>query len=174
VGAGAHLWAGERLFGKVGKHGLEGGLERGHGGGDAAERAGVDEAAAGLVEGVGREGVVVVEAREQCWLEAGDELLDLALGGGVSGNGVGAGEGRKVLAEGVAGDVAVEETVRIEERGVGVPAAHVLAGSRETGAFAEGLEEHVVVESEEEAVILDELLLCGTRKESDGGVIELG
>jgi hypothetical protein len=77
----------------------------------------VDEAAVGLVEGVGGDAVVFVKLLADGGGEAGDETVDLGLGGLVAGDGVGAGEAGDPLAEGVAGNVAGHVFGWIEEAG---------------------------------------------------------
>ena len=133
----------------------------------------VDEAAVGLVEGVGGDAVVFVEFFADGGGEAGDETMNLGLGGFVSGDGVGAREAGDPLAEGVAGDVAGHVFGRVEEGRGRVPAAEVFAGCGQAGELTEGLEDAVFVEIEEEGVVLLELHEHGAVEELHVFVVEL-
>jgi hypothetical protein len=77
------------------------------------------------------------------------------------------------LAEAVAGNEAVKGAVRIELIGIVVPAAHVVAGRGLAGALAEGLEQRVLVEAEEEGVVGVELLTHEAFKQLDVAVFKL-
>jgi hypothetical protein len=174
VGAGGHLLAVEGLGGEERKDGVGGSIENGESLGIVGELMRVDKAAVGLVEGVGGDAVVLVELLADGGGEAGDEALDLGLSGLVAGDGVGARESGDPLAEGVAGDVAGHVFGWVEEAGGGVPAAEVFAGGGLAGELAEGLEDAVFVEVEEEGVVLLELDEHGAVEELHFFVVELG
>ena len=162
------------MGGQEGEDGVGGVVEGGEGLGIVGELVGVDEAAVGLVEGVGGDAVVFVELFADGGAEGCDETVDLGLGGLVAGDGVGAGEAGEPLAEGVAGDVAGHVFGRVEERRWGVPAAEVFSGGGLAGELTEGLEHAVFVEIEEEGVVLLELDQHRAVEELDVFVVELG
>ena len=174
VRAGGHLGAVEGFGGEERQDGVGGAVEDGEGLRILCELMRVDEAAVGLVEGVGGDAVVFVEFFADGGGEAGDETLNLGLGGFVAGDGVGAREAGDPLAEGVAGDVAGHVFGRIEEGRGGVPAAEVFAGGGQAGELTEGLEDAVFVEIEEEGVVLLKLHEHGAVEELHVFVVELG
>ncbi len=153
-----HLGAVERLGREPRQDGVGGFVEHGESVGIVRELMRVDEAAAGLVEGVGREAVAAIEAGDCGWSKAADEAMNLLLRRRVASYGISAREAGEILPEGVTGDVAGHVFGRIEVGRRGVPAAHVLARRGLAGELAEWFEETVVVEVQIEIVLVMELL----------------
>jgi hypothetical protein len=141
VGAGGHFGTGEGLGRKEGEDDVGRVSEDFEGVGIVRELVSVDEAAGGFVGGVSGEGIVAPEIRRDGLGVSADKAGDFGLRRLVAGGGIGAGESRHVLAEGVTGDVAGHIAGRIEIFRPGVPAAHGLAGGGESGFLAKGLEE---------------------------------
>ena len=158
VRALGHLGAVERLGREPREDGVSGFVEHGESVGIVREMMCVDEAAAGLIEGVGREAVAAIEAGDCGWSKAADEAMNLLLRCLVASYGIGAREAGEILPEGVTWDVAGHVFGRIEVGRRRVPAAHVLARRRLAGELAEGFEETVVVEVQIEIVLVMELL----------------
>src|ERR1700723_2120355 len=121
------------------QHGLRAAPEHVKRGGVSGEFVRVNQAAAGLVEGVGRQAIVHIKFSG--WVHsravAADQTLHFFLRGLRTGNGVGARQARKILPETVSGDESVEIVHGTEIVGVVVPAAHVWADRTETFALAE-------------------------------------
>jgi len=148
VRARPHLFAVEGLGREEWQDGVGGLVEGGERLRIVGELMRVDEAAIGFVEGVSGDAVVFVEFFADGRGKAGDETVNLGLGGFVSGDRIGAREAGEPLTEGVAGDVAGHVLGRIEERRGRVPAAEIFAGSGRAGELTERLENAVLVEVE--------------------------
>jgi hypothetical protein len=174
VRAGCHLRAIESLRRKERQDGVCGVVEDGEGLWIVGELMRVDEAAVGLVEGVGGDAVVFVKLFADGGGEAGDETMDLGLRRLVAGDGIGARETGDPLAEGVARNIAGHILRWIEEAGGGVPATQVFAGSGLAGELTEGLEDAVLVEVEKESMVLLELHEHGAVEELHVFIVELG
>ena len=109
------------------------------------KRMRVDESDVDLVEGVGGQRVVLVEARRDRRGEAGDQALHLLPGFLVSRDRVGTRQTRHVLSEAMARYETVHILGRIEAGGCVVPAAEILAGRRQAGREAKWLQQRILV-----------------------------
>ncbi len=172
--ARGHLSAVESLGGKKRQDSIRGAIKNCEGLRILSELMRVDEAAVGLVEGIGREAVVRVELLADRGRKTRDETMHLGLRGLVAGNRISAREAGDPLAEGVARNIAGHVLGRVEEARRGVPAAQIFAGRGQAGELTEGLEHAVFVEIEEESVVLLELHEHGAIEKLHVFVVELG
>ena len=113
--ASHHLFAVEGFGREKRKNGVGGTIENGESIRVAGKLMSVDEAAVGLVEGVGRDAVVFVELFADGGREPSNEPVDLGLSRLVSCDSVGASEAGEILAKAVARDVAGHVFGRVEE-----------------------------------------------------------
>src|SRR3984885_5973464 len=154
VGTGSHLFAIQGLRREERQDCVSGPIEDCQSLWIVGELVGIDEAAVGFVEGIGRDAIVAVELLANGGREGRDETLHLRLSWLVAGDGVGARKAGEPLAEGVAGNVPGHILRRIEERRRRIPAAEVFTGSGLAGELAGRLKHAVLVEVEEESMVL--------------------
>src|SRR5580693_3362861 len=109
------------------QHGLRAAPEHVQRGGVSGKFVRVNQAAAGLVEGVGGQAIVHIKfsGGVHGGAVAADQALYFFLGGLGTGDGVGARQTRKILAETVSGDESMEIVHGAKIVGVVVPTAHV-------------------------------------------------
>ena len=140
--------AAERFFRQVRQHGLRAAPEHIERGGIAGEFVGINQAAAGFVEGISGQAIIHIKLPggiHRCAVAA-NQTLHFFLRGFRAGDGVRAREPRKILAETVPGDESMEIIHRAEIISVVVPAAHVWADRGETFALAERFEQRIFIE----------------------------
>jgi len=164
VGALLLFFGGEGVAGHVWPCRAGGGIQRGKRVGIAGPRVRIQQTDDKLVVSVA--GVAMIHEESARGIhgrgESANQAMHFRARGCGACNGGEAGERRKILAKVRAGAEVV------------VPAAHVLAGRRETGALAIDLQHAVFTEVQEERVILVELALQRPIQQPDRAVGERG
>ncbi len=121
------------------------------------EGVSIQQAHQGLVVGIGRQRIAVVEFRRDGRGETGQQAAHLGLGANIAADGIGARQGRDVLSEAVPRDEAGEMLRRIEQRVEIVPAAETPGADRHPCRLAERPQQGVFVEGEQRFKRLVEL-----------------